>query len=69
MTKQKQICMHMISIITLLTADSPQAALELGVPHFRIQEVSILNLSFEVCWSDWNSSYTSSGKCRDIALK
>jgi len=44
--------MHMISIITLLTADSPHVTLELGVPHFRIQEVPILNLSFEVCWSD-----------------
>jgi hypothetical protein len=44
--------MHMISIITLLTADSPRVALELGVPHFRIQEVPILNLSFEVRWCD-----------------
>jgi len=61
--------MHMISIITLLTADSSHVTLKLGVPHFCIQEVPILNLSFEVCWSDWTFSYTSLGKCKDIALK
>jgi hypothetical protein len=41
-----------VCIITLLTADSLHVALEMGVPHFCIQEVPILNLSFEVCWHD-----------------